>query len=481
MEVLGQPDRLLIARRPLVFGVAACVVMMVSCAWAWPFAIDDAWIAVRYARHLSRGVGYVWNVGGPRTDGVTPLPWALLLRGLAGGSPEHMMTRVKALGVVATAAMAAWWGAEVGRARGAAWVSWVAVAVLGLDVPLAAHAVSGMETALTTLLATGAAVSWRRPALAAALAGLAATLRPELVVWSLVLGAGFALRASPVRGLRAAALTAIAGAPFAACAAIRFARFGRPAPLSLFAKPSDLTHGLVYAGAAAVVSLAPILLSSPIALSRERGPARVIAIASLVHLLVIIAVGGDWMPYARLMVPIIPAILYAFVVVAEHAGTRATLGRSLLAGLLGVPLLARSVPQLRDAGVARAKLIEQARPVLSSAHRIATVDIGWPSAITDEAIVDLAGVTDPDVATLPGGHTSKRIDAAFLLAKAPDIVLFYTDLVPDKLSAVTPNDFPRVVEARLAGSELFNEHFAATSFLPLGRNGAGYVVYKPRL
>ena len=116
--------------------------------------------------------------------------------------------------------------------------------------------------------------------------------------------------------------------------------------------------------------------------------------------------------------------------------------------------------------------------VLAGAIAAMAARIGWPSAVSEATIVDLAGVTDPDVATLPGGHTSKRIDPAFLVGKAPDVALFYTDLVPDTLAAVTYMDFPRVVEARLARSDLFNAHYAPASFLPLGQKGAGYVVYR---
>jgi hypothetical protein len=475
MEVLGQAGEGLIARRATA--IATVMAVAIACAWAWPFAIDDVFIEVRYARHLAEGAGYVWNAGGPSTDGVTPLPWALLLSPLADGSSLEVLFRARVLGALVWGVTAACWGHAVGRASAPGWVKGVAVVVLAINLPLGAHVVSGMETALATSLATGAALAWRWPVRAAVLAGLAATLRPELAVWSVAASAGFALLAfrSPGRVLLVGLLAAV---PFALCAVVRVWAFGSPVPLSVLAKPSDLAHGVAYAGAAALVSLAPILLASPGALLRERGPALVIGGASLLHLGVIVAVGGDWMPYARLMVPVLPAMLYAFVLASPCARTAATVGRSALGLAFGLYVLASNVGTLRRAGADRAALIERARPVLREAHGIATVDIGWPSAVSEATIVDLAGVTDPDVATLPGGHTSKRIDPAFLVGKAPDVALFYTDLVPDTLAAVTYMDFPRVVEARLARSDLFNAHYAPASFLPLGQKGAGYVVYR---
>jgi hypothetical protein len=504
MEEIGQPRAALVA-------AAALLVAVASCAWAWPFAIDDAWISVRYARHLASGAGYVWNVGGPSTDGVTPLPWAFLLVPLAHAGPMVVLTRAKALGAIAWCVAATAWGGAVGRAKGPAWAKGVAVVLLAIDVPLAAHAVSGMETALATALATLAVVAWRRPRVAAVLAGLGATLRPELVVWAVVVSAGFAFVAASLippdpllpqgekgendvpltpplpsweRGLGGEGRVAVvvsavlATLPFVLCAFTRLVAFGRVAPLSVLAKPSDLAHGFAYAGAAAVVSLAPIVLLSPIALRREHGPALVIALAALAHFAVIVAVGGDWMPYARLTVPVIPSMLLAFVLAAPHARAWASTGRVTLAVALGVYLFPTNARTLRQAGLDRSTMIARATPLLASAKRIAALDIGWVSAISEATIIDLAGVTDPEVAVLPGGHTSKRVDASFLLAHDPDTVLFYSDALPDSLADVTWQSFPRVVEGRLARSELFAQKFEPAALVPLGTKGAGYVLFQ---
>jgi hypothetical protein len=473
MEEIGQPRAALVA-------AAAILVAAFGCVWAWPFAIDDAWISVRYARHVAGGAGYVWNVGGPRTDGVTPLPWAFMLVPLAKAAPVVVLTRVKLAGALVWMATACAWGGALGRVRAPLWAKVAAVVLLAIDVPVAAHAVSGMETVFAMALATLAVLLRGRPWIAAAFAGLAGTLRPELVVWAAVVSVGFALALDARAHARALSVGGLAILPFVVCAVVRGAVFGRVAPLSVLAKPSDLAHGFVYAGAAAVFSLGPIVLWSPIALSRERGPALAVALAALAHVAVIVAVGGDWMPYARLMVPIVPGMLFAFVLVSPHAAAPWSAIRVAVAVALGLYLLPSSVRALRQAGEDRAAMIISAAPLLESSKRIATVDIGWVSAVSEAGIIDLAGVTDPDVAVKGGGHTSKRIDAAFLLAHDPDAVLFYSDSLPDALGDVSAASFPRVVEARLARSDLFAEKFEPAAFIPLGTRGTGYVLFKKR-
>jgi hypothetical protein len=440
-------------------------------AWMWGFTVDDALISVRYARHLADGTGYRFNADAPPTDGVTPLPWPFVLAPFARADALVVLLRAKSVGLGAWLGAAAALGAAIARAPAATWVKAVAFAVVALSVPIAAHAVSGMETALAISLATIASLSSARPLLAAAIAGLVASFRPEMGAWSLTLAVGFELartsatRPSPSR-LFAAALLAVA--PFTACALLRLAAFGSPAPLSLLAKPSDLPHGLAYAGAALVVSLTPLLALSPLALLRAPRPALAIVAAGAAHFAAILAVGGDWMPYARLAAPIAPSLAYAFVLAAPHAHKAATITRAALALSIGVALLARGGTSGRIVGPDRAALIAAARPLLAGAHRVATLDIGWASAATDAHLVDLAGVTDPAFAALPGGHTSKRVDATML--GAPDVILLY--------ASADGATYPRAVDSRLAHDESIVQNYEARAYLPLGATGTGYVVLR---
>ncbi len=247
------------------------------------------------------------------------------------------------------------------------------------------------------------------------------------------------------------------------------------------AKPSDLEHGLAYAGAACVVTLVPLLVLAPLALRRD-ARASVIVLAAVTHVGAIVVVGGDWMPYARLMVPVVPSLAYAAVLASARAHWGANLGRSVVAVGLGVTLIARGGASGRHVGADRAALVVAARPLLADARRVAALDVGWVGAATEGDIVDLAGLTDLTIAALPGGHTSKRVDAMFLLSRQPDAILLYAPAgMPDgRLDAWQEAPYPRVVEARLARDEIIARHFAPAAWLPLGTGAAGYVVLRAR-
>jgi hypothetical protein len=131
-------------------------------------------------------------------------------------------------------------------------------------------------------------------------------------------------------------------------------------------------------------------------------------------------------------------------------------------------------------GADREALIAAARPWLADARRVAALDIGWVSAATEADIVDLAGLTDPDIAALPGGHTSKRVGARFLLDRDPDAFLVYAQrLPPGGLASWQDLVTPHAVEARLVDDETIALHFAPAAWLPLGTTG-GYILLRSR-
>jgi hypothetical protein len=461
----------------LIAGLLAAVVPAI---WMWGFAVDDALISVRYARHIAAGAGWRFNVGAgaPSTDGVTPLPWPVFLLPLAHGSALAVLARAKVLGLAAWAGAGAWLGVNVGRAGASpVWARAFALATVALSVPLAAHAVSGMETAFATSLATCAALAGPRVRLAGVLAGLAASLRPELAPWALVLavGLGWAARAPTSRVVGGACL---ALGPFVLCAVVRWAVWGRPAPLALLAKPSDVTHGFLYAGAGCVVALTPLLVLAPLALRRDR-VALVLALAFVAHVAAVVVVGGDWVPFFRLLAPVCPSLAWAAVLASAHAHSVATAVRSILAVGTGLALLPRAQPW-RGLQADRAALVSSASAWLDDAHAVAALDVGWVGAATEADIVDLAGLTDPEIAALPGGHTSKRVGAMLLLSRQTDAILLYTPAgLPDgDLDAWRDATWGRVVEARLAGDDVVQRHFTAVAWLPLGAGPSGYVLLR---
>lgn len=446
-----------------------------GCAFAWGFAVDDALISVRYARHLASGLGWRMNAGGPPSDGVTPLWWPVVLAPFAGADPLTVLGRARVLGMVFWLAAATALGVRVGRAGSSVYVKVVGLLALALCFPVAAHATAGMETGLVLALSTLAALGFEaRPASSAGLAGLAASLRPEMIPWAGAMALASA-RGARLGRARSVLVLALALGPAIAVGLVRLAAFGRPAPLAALAKPSDLSHGLAYALAASLACLTPVLAFAPVALWRARGPALGLALAGAVHAAAVVAAGGDWMPYARLVVPIAPSLVLAYVLSAPHARAWSNWLRPALALGLGAWLLATAAPAGRAVAADRAALVRAASPALAGAKKIACLDVGWVSAATEADVVDLAGLTDLEIAALPGGHTSKRVDVAMLLDRHADRVLLYVDR-PETEPARWPEfHYPRVVEARLARDPLLARHFGAPVLVPLGK-GAGYVV-----
>ena len=234
--------------------------------YLWHFMVDDALISARYAANLAAGHGYRFNVGGPVTDGVTPLGWAHLLAPFAGGGVWAAFTAAKWIGVCAWLTGAALVtlaidSLDVGPRK------WLAVLLMATLAPLGAWSAAGMETGLALGIAA-ASVSARalsKERWAVTLAGVVAALRPEAILWAV------ALALAPPRGRPLASrwlAFGVAAAPFVVVSLTRMFVFGRFAPLAVMAKPSSLRHGVMYA-------LACLLLTGAVALetlaSIERG------------------------------------------------------------------------------------------------------------------------------------------------------------------------------------------------------------------
>jgi hypothetical protein len=437
----------------------------------WGFTIDDAFIPIRYARNILAGHGWRFDANGPPSDGVTPLPWPIVILPLAfGNEPLAILDRIRVFGVLVHLGSIGVLGWRIGGIDAARWVKGVALVALALCLPVAAHASSGMETALAMALATTAFAFFDRPAVAAWLAGACAALRPEMIVWAAALASGLAIAARA----KVAWCVVRAVLPAIAVAIVRVACFGRPAPLAVLAKPADLGQGFMYAAAAIVACAIPVLVFAPLALRKERGPALAIAIAAVLHTIAVIAAGGDWMPYARLFAPIASGFAVAFVLLHAHVASIAVRGAIAIAGSVAMWIVAapRGRGVLRD----RTALVLEARPLLRDAKKVAAVDIGWVSAATDGPILDLAGLTDPQIALLPGSHTSKRVDAAMLLDRGADALLVY---VPAETDPENWREAPytRVVEARLVDSPAIRERFGNPRLLKVSEAN-GYILLR---
>jgi hypothetical protein len=437
-----------------VFGAAAAL----GVASGWGFSVDDALISARVAHHLATGLGYRFNASGPSVDCVTPLGWAYLLATLAEGSAWQALTRASvggaALWVLATA--------QLGRlcaARCRGWRLGLLALSLASCLPLGAWACSGMETPVVMALGVLALSPGAGGALCA---GLAAAWRPELAPWALTLALGGAILRRAALGGRAAAL-ALALGPALVVAVLRQRLFGHPAPLAVFAKPSDLEHGLRYAFGAALLSGPPYWLAAWRGWRELPRELWAVVAALAVHLVVLVGVGGDWMPFWRLALPVFPGVFLvgAALLGANGAGTRPGWSALRLVPVLGCALLLHVAQgsATRAVRADRARLMAELAPLAAGARRVATLDVGWVGAGDARDIVDLAGVTDPEVAYLPGGHTSKRLPPDFLQRRGVDALV----LLANEPSAESGPRYARQVEQRALALR------GAERFVPVGR------------
>ena len=436
------------------------------------FTVDDALVSARVASHLAAGQGYRFNPGGPVVDAVTPLGWAHLLALGGPGSPLAMLERGRIIGCLGWLASAAFLGGLL--AGGAPAGRRTALVLLAVCTPPAVWASSGMETGLVTLLATLGLGAGPWGALAG---GLAAGLRPELAPFAIVLGVGGAWLepAAPKQRVgRILARLALSVGPTLAVALVRLAWFGSPSPLALSAKPPDLWPGVSYALSAVLLTGPPLVLFAPLSLRKAPPTTLRFAAAVFAHALALALAGGDWMAFFRLEVPVLPAALLA---AAElHPVVKRPWHGARLALAVAVSLFVmRDAWRARGVLADRLETIANLRPELEGARVVAAVDVGLVGASTDRTVFDLAGITDPTVARLSGGHTTKRVPEGLVESRGVDRAVL---LLAPGARAADPwqsSRFAHGVAARLASMSTF-EAFELVGEVPVGKSAYRYLV-----
>jgi hypothetical protein len=174
--------------------------------------------------------------------------------------------------------------------------------------------------------------------------------------------------------------------------------------------------------------------------------------------------GGDWMPLSRLAVPVLPTVVLAAAHLASAAAPWATAARLVIALAGEVFQIVKVGPaNVAGVGAARLRLVEELRAPLAGAPVVAGLDVGWLGAATDATLVDLAGLTDPAIAVLPGGHTSKAIPVGLLDARRVDTLVLLLKEGEPLAEPWSESFFARIVELRVAGIPGIGEAFAVTA------------------
>ncbi len=461
------------------------------------YVTDDAFISFRYSRNLADGIGPVWQ-SGSRVEGYTNFGWVLLI-GLTtkfGADPidaSRALGLLASLGTMALVPVAAaqlrplwsrdWWivaaGTAIALLVNTAFSLWT---FAGLETPLFACLVLAAITAHWHEERTEAQWPW----LSAVALLLAALTRPDGVVVFGVVALWKFISAVQRRELHTGFVLWLAyfGAPFLVYWCWRWSYYGDFFPNTYYLKSGAglefYERGARYVRDFVLVYwvwLALLGFASVLQEVRTRYRPVSCALTLLaVWCVYVVAGGGDWMPFFRFLVPILPiAYLVAMngaITVTELLGRRISpaISTGVSVALAGLIVLT----SLAGAGSARAKdpfgfqidplpgavdVDSQGdiglwmRQNIPAEYTVAQIATGIVPYYSELPTLDMLGVNDSHIARLdvpvgqgPAGHDKE--DGAYVLMSKPEVIWLSIGL--EAAPRLTPDDYRPPIDKRLA-------------------------------
>jgi hypothetical protein len=332
--------------------LTALCTLLVAAAWSNRFVQDDAYIIYRYADHLARGEGLVWN-SGERVEGYSSFLYTVLLAGATRLGLDPVVTS-HGIGLAAFlgSLLAIFTAARLTFASDVA--ALVTVALLGANYTFNIFATGGLETSLHAflvcagfaLLARGQARGWSSPlpALMSLVAGLLMLTRPDSAIPCAVFGGITLWRLRAARVWRPyVELIAPATLIVALWLTWKLVYYGELLPNTYHVKvasSTSLQYGFRYLYLFFTSYwLLPMAVLTVVLLPRVLGERRDAVVGALVltglWIGYVARVGGDFMEF-RFMVPLVPALMMLVVattlVVSTAPIVRAGLVAVVLAG-----------------------------------------------------------------------------------------------------------------------------------------------------
>ncbi|MGH7514233.1 MAG: hypothetical protein ACREOQ_15065 [Gemmatimonadales bacterium] len=423
---------------------------------AWPFTVDDAYITLRYAKHLAGGQGIVWNLGEhPPVEGYSNFLYVLLgaVSYRIGLDPIAVY---KGLGVVALA-VSVWLMHRMARA----WVgplpalapailftsffgpSWWAVS--GLEtlsyVALVLAAVAAAFTGLgfQAWPATGRADhrdAWF--ACSGALVALAAMTHPEGPVVGAAIAAGILVGTRSTRSV--AVFVAAAALPYGIYFLWRWSYFQRLLPNPVYCKggfegyPLGLVEDLA-------VHAAPLMLMMAFAGWRRMDARHLVAIVLvLVYLCLLVGVDPILTQGSRhALAPLAVLLAVACGTILARFSPAAGSGVTVLAFCLSTVLMLGLPGELRDKGLSYARRTEARLGIgrwidrtTSANESYVMGDAGAVTAATERRMID-AYCLNAGVMTLPPINRSGARYAGWILEQRPGVIVV-PSYSPDSLA-----------------------------------------------
>lgn len=426
------------------------------------FFFDDSYISLRYADRLLHGHGLTWTAG-PRVEGYSNFLWVLLVAGIGRVIPD-LVTAARCLGLVsgALAVGALVWTYAPRRPREIIAPLYGGM-ILAVSGPIAAWCVGGLEAPLLIALVCWALAlllhalelddfGWRRMAPAGVLLGLACLTRPDAPLFVATLAAGLVLANGFRRRGWAGALRLVVVPVLFVAAHFAFRRVYYHAwlPNTSTKLVTSMVHvkvGLAYVTGVWQLRLGllfPAVVALGIALIDRGVRRRVLLIAPpmFAWLVYVVAIGGDFMPEYRQLVPAL-ALMAFLSTEALWWMARRPYGTAATAWVWGPALVVYlGVAQLHDPAVADANnsawyragepIGRFFRAAFGARDPLLAVDAaGSLPFYSGLRAVDMLGLNDLYIARHPpknlgtAGIAHGLGNGRYVLGRKPDLVVFH--------------------------------------------------------
>lgn len=418
-----------------------------GCVLAWthvPFMLDDAYIAFRYGCNVAAGRGMVFNPEGPPLEGFSSPLWMLASAATCRiGGPSWVEPTIRSLGlstfVVAVICASRAAGRLVPGTR--LGPSLAAAALVSLLPAVSYYAVTGLEATafdVVVLLVAAATANVLDARLGWLAAFVAPWLRPEAPWLGLVIVLqAWVQSGRMIPGRRSMVTLATLVLGMATVLVWRQSAFSDWVPNTYYAKSPQWGVGLEY-----IIDtfregwVAPILVLTVGSAVRGPASARSFAVAAAAWFVAPVVEGGDWMPLSRMALPgLVCSCVAAAAMTAGRKGPIVYASWALVAAAVSTGA-AKTLEESAPSQGAHTMSVTETRWLVrwlqrSGAESVALVDIGRLGFWTDLELVDLAGLTDPVIARLPGGHLEKPIDPEYLFdVRHPDVIVVRVNASP---------------------------------------------------
>lgn len=443
--------------------------------------LDDAWIHQTYARNLA-ATGTWAFIPGEASGGSTSPLWTLILAGghLLGFDPRIWAYALGTTALILTGLAASMWLESQTGLRGG-WIALAAVAIV-LDWHLLWSAVSGMEVILLVGLVVGvmlvAARPVFRPEVVGLLVGVGVWVRPDAITLLAIPGIVLLLAGSDRPRARAAKLARLlvgASLPLIAYLLFNLSTAGTIWPSTFYSKQTEyaVLRAEPYLGRFWRLAWQPLIGAGFLLLPAVLfGAARVIRqrewgrLAPLAWALGYLAIYAARLPvtyqHGRYQIPVVPVVLLlgweGLSRALEGAPSprrrlwiRAWAAASVATTIGFVALGARAYAT--DVAIIETEMVETAHWIARQTEPDALVaahDIGALGYFGGRDVLDLAGLTDPEVIPIVRDEAAL---AALLSEAGADYLMTFPGWYPALVACAQPVHQSQGPFSRQAGEE----------------------------